>query len=501
MGIHESTDQGIENFGIFGRTVFGIFAGSVIHPHGCSMGSEQVGLAAEKFLNLWGNQVYNFISDCCNRRLLSAFTSAVQPDDQRDFLIRIHFRLVVNVRERNLRILVAVFFEPFTVDDAVSAVYVERLRRNGTIVSCNFRDLCHIVSDIDKYIKITVEFDDRADSFHDKTRQLQRQAGAVLARYTGFVRNVNVRNAASSVHRVIRFVAHKIRPYKILALGGCTGEDLVHDLLAKAQFGTQSLGQPILGPAEQVAAYTRANLMDYKNHHYLPRETVVALAGNYEPAQVQALMEKYFGTWQGGESALVVPKQQVLTGRRVVKEKDTEQLHICLGYPGFAYGTDDVYAVAVMNNVLGGAMSSRLFQRIREELGMAYSIYTYPNSYQGIGTYGIYAGISPKNGDKVLEEIDSELKRFLKDGMTDKEFRDSKTQLRSGYLMGLESSGSRMQAMGRSTLLNGHPTDHQKTIAAIEAVTPEMVMDVAHKVLTAEPCLAVAGKGAEKYAE
>ena len=132
---------------------------------------------------------------------------------------------------------------------------------------------------------------------------------------------------------------------------------------------------------------------------------------------------------------------------------------------------------------------------------MSYSIYTYPNSYQGIGTYGIYAVISPKIGDKVLEEIDSELKRFLKDGMTDKEFRDSKTQLRSGYLMGLESSGSRMQAMGRSTLLNGHPTAHQKTIAAIEAVTPEMVMDVAHKVLTAAPCLAVAGKGAEKYAE
>ena len=223
MGIHESTDQGIENFGIFGRTVFGIFAGSVIHPHGRSLRSEQVGLAAENFLNLWGNQVYNFISDCCDRRLLSALTCAVQPDDQRDFLIRIHFRLVVNVRERNLRILVAVFFEPFTVDDAVSTVYVEHLRRNGTIVCCNFRDLCHIVSDFDKYIKITIEFDDRADSFHDKTRQLQRQAGAVLARCTGFVRNVNVRNAAGSVHRVIRFVAHKIRPDKVLTLGGSAG--------------------------------------------------------------------------------------------------------------------------------------------------------------------------------------------------------------------------------------------------------------------------------------
>ena len=223
MGIHESTDQGIENFGIFGRTVFGIFSASVIHPHGWRLWSEQVGLAAENFLNLWGNQVYNFISDCCNRRFLSALTCAVQPDDQRDFLIRIHFRLVVNVRERNLRILVAVFFEPFTVDDAVSAVYVEHLRRNGTIVCCNFRDLCHIVSDFDKYIKITIEFDDRADSFHDKTRQLQRQAGAVLARCTGFVRNVNVRNAAGSVHRVIRFVAHKIRPDKVLTLGGSAG--------------------------------------------------------------------------------------------------------------------------------------------------------------------------------------------------------------------------------------------------------------------------------------
>ena len=223
MGIHESTDQGIENFGIFGRTVFGIFAGSVIHPHGWSLWSEQVGLAAENFLNLWGNQVYNFISDCCNRRFLSALTCAVQPDDQRDFLIRIHFRLVVNVRERNLRILVAVFFEPFTVDDAVSAVYVERLRRNGIIVCCNFRGLCHIVSNIDKYIKITVEFDDGADSFHDETRQLQRQTGTVLARCTGFVRNVNVRNAACAVHGIIRFVTHEIRPDKVLTLGGCTG--------------------------------------------------------------------------------------------------------------------------------------------------------------------------------------------------------------------------------------------------------------------------------------
>ena len=213
------------------------------------------------------------------------------------------------------------------------------------------------------------------------------------------------------------------------------------------------------------------------------------------------MAERLLGGWHAeGETHIPAPVEGT-TPRVLTRKKDIEQVHICLAFPGVEQDDEDLYPISVMNNLFGGGMSSRLFQRIREELGMAYSIYTYPNSYQGIGTYGIYAGISPKNGDKVLEEIDSELKRFLKDGMTDKEFRDSKTQLRSGYLMGLESSGSRMQAMGRSTLLNGHPTDHQKTIAAIEAVTPEMVMDVAHKVLTAEPCLAVAGKGAEKYAE
>lgn len=278
-------------------------------------------------------------------------------------------------------------------------------------------------------------------------------------------------------------------------------EDLVHDLLAQAQFGTQTLGQPILGPAEQVSAYTRGDLVAFKQQHYTPTNTVLALAGNYDPAKVQTLVEKYFGAWQQTSGQLIVPMQKPLFGRRVVKEKDTEQLHLCLGYPGCAYGTDEVYAAAVMNNVLGGAMSSRLFQRIREDLGMAYSIYTYPNSYQGVGTFGIYAGVSPKNGEKVLEEIRKEIRSFLQDGMTDKEFRDSKTQLRSGYLMGLESSGSRMQAMGRSTLLKGEATNHEKTIAAIEAVTPDVVMERAKLILENDACLAVVGRGAEKFAE
>ena len=274
-------------------------------------------------------------------------------------------------------------------------------------------------------------------------------------------------------------------------------EDLVHDLLQSAQFGDQTPGQPILGPAEQVAAYTRDDLLAFRQKHYAPKETVVALAGNYAPEKVLTWVTQYFGGWENEIPPVETPDWHVLTGVNALREKDTEQMHICLGFPGKAYGTDGVYPLAVANNILGGAMSSRLFQRIREDLGLAYSVYSYPNTYKGVGTFGLYAGVSPKNAELVLNEIRTELKKFVDEGITEKEFRDSVTQLRSGYLMGLESPGARMQGLGRSTLLRGKPLSHEATLAAIEAVTIEKVMEVAREVLTAEPCIAIVGKGAE----
>ena len=277
-----------------------------------------------------------------------------------------------------------------------------------------------------------------------------------------------------------------------------TPEDLVHDLLQTAQFGEQPPGQPILGPAAQIAAYTREDLLNFRSKHYAPRETVVALAGNYDPDQVLAWVTEAFGSWENEIPPVETPDWQVRCGQHVLREKDTEQMHICLGFPGMAYGTEGVYPLAVANNILGGAMSSRLFQRIREELGLAYSVYSYPNTYMGVGTFDLYAGVSPKNAGVVLDEIRAELKKFVDEGITEKEFRDSVTQLRSGYLMGLESPGSRMQSLGRSTLLRGKPISHEETLAAIEAVTMDKVMAVAREILTQPPCIAIVGKGAEK---
>ena len=283
-----------------------------------------------------------------------------------------------------------------------------------------------------------------------------------------------------------------------IAMDEDSPEDLVHDLLQSAQFGEQSPGQPILGPAEQIAAYTRDDLLNFRKKHYAPKETVIALAGSYDPDKVLEWVTACFGGWENDIPTVKTPDWQVHTGVNALREKDSEQMHICMGFPGAAYATDRVYPLAVANNILGGAMSSRLFQRIREDLGLAYSVYSYPNTYKGVGTFGLYAGVSPKNAELVLKEIRAELKRFLDEGITEKEFRDSVTQLRAGYLMGLESPGARMQGLGRSTLLRGKPLSHEATLNAIESVTMDKVMEVAREVLTQEPCIAIVGKGAEQ---
>lgn len=276
-------------------------------------------------------------------------------------------------------------------------------------------------------------------------------------------------------------------------------EDVVHELLSRIQFGNQAAGMPILGPAEQIAAYTRDDLANYRARHYHPENCVVALAGNYDPEQVLALIQQYFGEWKKSGQRQTVPPMQPIPGQKAAKEKDTEQLHICLGYPGTFLGSDELYPMSVMNNLLGGAMSSRLFQKIREEMGMAYSIYTYPSTYVGCGTFAVYAGVSPKNGHAVLDETLKQLDLLCRDGVTEKEFREAKNQLRGSYLLGLESPGSRMQSMGRGQLHLDRCRTPEETVAKIEAVTIESVNAVARRIFSNAPCISVVGKQAETY--
>ena len=277
-----------------------------------------------------------------------------------------------------------------------------------------------------------------------------------------------------------------------------TPEDLVGDVLSEAQF-EGSLMRPILGTTEHIRAYTRADLVGYWRKHYRPQNMVVAIAGNYDWDAFLTLIREYFTAFP--ETDVIAEQdepQQIISGRKA-REKDTEQVQIALGYPGVPLGSDDLYALSVFNNAIGGGMSSRLFQRIREELGMAYSVYTYPTSYPGCGTLTIYAGTSPENGQVVLREIQSELQKALEGGLTEKEFNSAKAQLKGAFLLGLESSSGRMQSIGRSTLLLDRVTPPEETLRKIEAVTMDDVLRVARMALSAKPSAAIVGKNATEY--
>ena len=279
-----------------------------------------------------------------------------------------------------------------------------------------------------------------------------------------------------------------------------TPEDLVHELLCEAQHAG-SLKYPILGTYRRIRGYRREDLLRYWRRHYVPGAMVVAIAGNYDWNHFTDLAEKRFHGFDeqpGADDAPAAVKQAVKSGRKA-REKDTEQIHICLGYPGVPLGEDDLYPLSVFNNILGGSMSSRLFQRIREELGIAYSIYTYPGSYPGCGVFNVYVGTTPGNGETVLSEMQAEIVKLLRDGVAEKEFVSAKAQLRGGFVLGLESSSGRMQSIGRSLLLLERLTDPEEQLRKISAVTMGDVLRVGGGVLKTKPSAAIVGKDAERY--
>ncbi|MBR5111274.1 MAG: insulinase family protein [Clostridia bacterium] len=278
-----------------------------------------------------------------------------------------------------------------------------------------------------------------------------------------------------------------------------TPEDVVYDVLAEAVFGSQSLGQTILGPAEKLAAYTPDDLRAFRRRHYGPKNAVVALAGNVDMQRAKDLCEEKFGGWTGAEGEEFPEAVAIDLPRKLAKDKDTEQVHLCVSYRSHEMGSPDVYPTAVLNNILGGGMSSRLFQRIREDLGMAYSVYSGPSSYPHCGEFTIYAATNPRHARTVLEQIDVEIKKLLESGATEKEFIMSKAQLKGSFILGLESAYNRMSALGHNQILLNKAILPEETIAAIEAVTMDAVAEAARRILTGPKAFAVVGRKAEKY--
>lgn len=260
-------------------------------------------------------------------------------------------------------------------------------------------------------------------------------------------------------------------------------EELVHDLLSKTLFYRHPLSYPILGNKESVNNLTRKSILDYYNSNYTAENIVISIVGNINEEQLRYSLEKNFGSWKDSNNS--VDKKMgkpSIKGNFISKRKQTEQLHLCLGLKGVEQTSDTLYSLLVLNNIFGGSMSSRLFQKVREDKGLAYSIYSYPSTYKDTGAFSIYAGLNPKHLKNLSEIILKEINLIKKNGFTEEEIFKSKEQLKGNYILGLESTSSRMSSYGKSELLNGSINTPNEIINKINNVNKQSINNLVNEV-------------------
>jgi predicted Zn-dependent peptidase len=275
--------------------------------------------------------------------------------------------------------------------------------------------------------------------------------------------------------------------------------DLVHDEFALALFGDTPLGRPILGTVESITALTRPQVAGYYHRRYAPSSMVVSAAGNVAHADVTRLVRRAFaGRLDGApvrQPSASVSSPTVGTPARpvVVVGDETEQANVVLGMSGVSRHDPRRFAVGVLSAALGGGMSSRLFQRIREERGLAYSVYSFSAGYSDDGAFGVYAGCQPGKTDEVLGLITAELDAAARGAITPAEIERGKGQVRGGIVLGLEDSGSRMTRIGKSELVYDDVLGVDELLARVDAVTVADVAEVAADLLARPRCLTVVG--------
>lgn len=273
--------------------------------------------------------------------------------------------------------------------------------------------------------------------------------------------------------------------------------DLVHDEFASALFGDTPLGRPILGSEDSIQALTRTQIHGYYSRRYKPGEMVVAAAGNIEHAEVVRLVRKAFdGRLEEDTTPALRPdRAQVRTPSEPVRVvgDDTEQANIVLGTTGLSRFDDRRFVLGALSTAIGGGMSSRLFQQVREQRGLAYSTYSFSSGYAGDGLFALYAGCQPGKAEEVVAIMQEILESVARHGLTVDELERGKGQLRGGMVLGLEDSGSRMTRIGKAELSYGDVLGLDDLLAEVDAVTPEQVNELATELLSRPRCLTVVG--------
>ena len=259
-------------------------------------------------------------------------------------------------------------------------------------------------------------------------------------------------------------------------------EDLAYDLLTENIYKNDPLGMNIIGTEESLNRLNREKLLDYFNKYYVPNNSVIAISGNFNFDEIINKIEEKFKVWKKRDVNVDIKKAE-FKSCFLTKNKDIEQVNLAMSLEAGPIESDkEVYALAVINTVFGGSISSRLFQKIREEKGLVYSIYSSQSLYRKCGELGIFASMSNEHLKEVYESIIEEIKIIKKYYLTDQEIKETKEQLKGSYILGLESTSSRMMSIGRALLLNNKVESTDDILKSIDNVDRETVKIVIDKI-------------------
>lgn len=269
-------------------------------------------------------------------------------------------------------------------------------------------------------------------------------------------------------------------------------EDVAIDKLFEQCYADSALGRPILGTAETLAGIDSAAMHGYMKQYYRPEDTVIAVSGHFADEDLEYIAE-LFSQMEGAGRNRIAPAQYHPS--LLLREKEIEQNHLCLSFPGVSLLSEDRYAMNLLSSIIGGGMSSRLFQSVREQNGLCYSIYSFTTPHLDTGLFSIYTGLGAETEQQALELIVRELRTFCENGPEPDELSRCREQVKTTLLMGLESTGNRMMTIGRSELLRGEVLPIERVLAAYDSVTAADVLSLARRVFDfAQVSLAAVGQ-------
>jgi predicted Zn-dependent peptidase len=274
-------------------------------------------------------------------------------------------------------------------------------------------------------------------------------------------------------------------------------DELVHDLFMERLWPGDPLGRPVLGTVETVEAMSREQVRRFWKRHYVPGNFVVSAAGNLDHDQLEELVTSFMDTDTPGPGQGTVVRSHGQPPPPVagahVRRRDTEQSHICLGTAGLSRSDPRRFAYGVVNDAIGGGMSSRLFQEIREKRGLVYSVFSYHSMFAHTGAFVVYAGTAPSRAQEVTELIVRELEQVAEKGLTDDVLDRAKSHMRGSLVLSVEDTSARMNRLGKSEIAHGEVITLDEVLDRIDAVTAEEAREVAEEVLTRPRSLTVIG--------